>query len=106
MSALEKLKEKLRAKPRIDESPVKHVDVHVRQPKERKDKKQQDDLEEDKPKLFAYLRKIGRDDMVKEVVNDKSLSSFARQEIEGGKVVPEFIKYYLKNVVKFYPAKQ
>ena len=58
--------------------------------------------EENKPALFDYLRSIGRDDIIKETVNAKSLSSVVKENLEAGTGVPECISYYLKQTVKFY----
>lgn len=52
--------------------------------------------EENSTALFEFLRKLDRDDLIKNTVNAKSLSSFVKQLLDDGKEIPGCIKYYLK----------
>ena len=52
--------------------------------------------------LFAFLRKEGRDDLIKTIVQPQSLSSFTKERIEDGKEIPECINYYLKPSIRLY----
>jgi hypothetical protein len=56
---------------------------------------------ENEVKVFDFLKKQGRRDLIKTNVNDKSLSTFVAKELIGlGKEVPEFIGYWLKQSIK------
>lgn len=46
--------------------------------------------------LFEYLKKIGRDDLMKLTVHHKTLSSFVKEMLENGKEIPDFIEYWFK----------
>lgn len=46
--------------------------------------------------LFEYLKKIGRDDLIKPTVHHKTLSSFVKEMLENGKEIPDFIEYWFK----------
>ena len=56
--------------------------------------------------LFKFLRTEGRDDLIKEKVNSKSLSSYVAERIDEGKSIPEFVTYALMHSAKFYPEKK
>lgn len=58
--------------------------------------------EEKKPELFDILRKEGREDMIKEVVNPSTLSSYVSGLVEEGKPVPGCIGYVFKPAVRLY----
>ena len=58
--------------------------------------------EENKPQLFDILRQDGRQDLIKEVVNPSSLSSYVAELIDKGKPVPGCIGYVLKPAVRLY----
>lgn len=50
----------------------------------------------DEEKLFDYLRKIGRDDLLKLTCHHRSLSSFAKEMLDEGKELPDFIDVWFK----------
>lgn len=54
------------------------------------------------PQVFEYLKTQGREDLIKATVNAQSLSGFVGEMLSGGKALPEFITYYLKQSVRFY----
>lgn len=60
-------------------------------------------LKENEDKLFAFLQDKEREDLIKETVNPGSLSTFVGELIDAGEQLPEFIKYYMENKIKFYP---
>ena len=47
--------------------------------------------------LFDYLKRIGRDDLMKMSVHHKTLSSFVKEMLDGGQEIPDFIEYWFKN---------
>ena len=55
--------------------------------------------------LFASLREMGREDMVKETVNTNSLSVLVRECIKNAKAIPSGCSYYLKRRLQFTPYK-
>lgn len=55
--------------------------------------------------LFSYLHDEDRTDLIKETVNAQTLSTFVKEKLEEGQAIPECISYYLKQGVKFNPAK-
>ncbi len=57
--------------------------------------------EENRTAGFAYLKQMGRADLIKETVNSQSLSSFTKEIVESGQEVPDCISYYLKPSIKF-----
>ena len=57
---------------------------------------------ENEDKLFSYLRKENRGDLVREAVNSRSLSSYIKELIDAGNDVPDFISYYLRQGIRFY----
>lgn len=57
--------------------------------------------EENRESCFAYLKGMDRADLIKETVNARSLSSFAKEILESGQSIPDCISYYLKPMVKF-----
>lgn len=59
----------------------------------RVDKAEQDNL-------FSYLHEIGRDDLFRESVHHKTLTSFAIEMSEQGKPLPDFIKLSYKKVAR------
>lgn len=61
-------------------------------------------LKENQDTLFAFLQEIGRNDLIKTIVNPQSLSGFVKEVLEAGGKLPEFITYYLKPSAKFYGA--
>ncbi len=54
----------------------------------------------DKPKFFAWLRENDNEDLIKEDVNAKTLGSFAKEQLEAGTELPDFIK------ARIYPTAQ
>lgn len=56
---------------------------------------------ESEESVFDFLRKEGREEMIKPTVHSQSLSSFVREKFEQGQPIPEFISYYLKQSVRF-----
>lgn len=50
----------------------------------------------DEEKLFAYLKEVGRDDLMKLTVHHKTLSSFVKERLEEGSDIPDFIEYWFK----------
>lgn len=47
--------------------------------------------------LFEYLRKIGRDDLMKLTVHHRTLSAFVKERLENGDEIPEgVIEYWFK----------
>lgn len=59
---------------------------------------------ENEERLFAFLSSQGRDDLIKQTVNSRSLSGFVKEILDGGMTVPEFISYYLKPSARLYTA--
>lgn len=59
---------------------------------------------ENEEKLFAFLNTQGREDLIKQTVNSRSLSGFVKEIVDGGMTVPEFISYYLKSAAKLFAA--
>ena len=59
---------------------------------------------EDYDILFTFLREIDRDDIIKETVNARTLSTFVKEQLEDGTIMPECISYYLKTGMKFNPV--
>ena len=58
--------------------------------------------EENMERLFAFLKEIGREDLIKTTVMPQSLSSFTSECIENSVDIPECISYYLKPSVRLY----
>lgn len=56
-------------------------------------------------KLFASLREIGREDLIKTTVNSSSLSGLVRQCLKDKMPLPEGCTYYLKRRLQFTPFK-
>ncbi|MCK9324735.1 MAG: hypothetical protein M0P69_04485 [Bacteroidales bacterium] len=54
------------------------------------------------PEVFAFLKKIGRDDIIKTSVHSSSLSSAVKEIMEEGNRVPEFISCYYKESLRLY----
>jgi hypothetical protein len=52
--------------------------------------------EENKPSAFRWLESQGLSDVIKQTVNQMTLSSLVRERIEGGLEVPECVTYYLQ----------
>lgn len=50
--------------------------------------------------LYSYLRDIGRQDLMKETVHHKTLTSFAVEMTEKGEPLPEFITLSFKKVAR------
>jgi hypothetical protein len=59
-------------------------------------------LAENKDTLKEHMRKIGREDLIREDIPAPSLSSYVGELIEAGKPIPDIISYYLKTSVKIY----
>ena len=59
-------------------------------------------LKENQETLFDYLKKQGREDLVKMGVAAPSLSSFVKELFENGEAVPDFINYYHQPSIKIY----
>lgn len=58
--------------------------------------------EENKDTLFEFLKAAGREDLIKTVVNAKSLSGYVKELLEDGKEIPACISYYMKNSIRVY----
>lgn len=56
-------------------------------------------------KLFASLKEIGREDLIKTSVNTSSLSGLVRQLLKDKQPLPEGCTYYLKRRLQFTPFK-
>lgn len=56
-------------------------------------------------KLFASLREIGREDLIKTAVNTSALSGLVRQCLKEKLPIPEGCTYYLKRRLQFTPYK-
>ena len=56
----------------------------------------------DEAALFDYLKSIGRDDLIKQTVHHRTLSSFVGEVIDSGKQheLPEFIEVWFKDVTR------
>lgn len=50
----------------------------------------------DEETLFEYLRKIGRDDLLKLTCHHRTLSAFVKERLEEGSEIPECIEYWFK----------
>jgi len=50
--------------------------------------------------LFTYLKELGRSDLIKDKIHWKTLTTFAKERLEKGKELPEFIKLSFKRVAK------
>lgn len=57
--------------------------------------------EENKDTLFQYLKDTNRADLIKETVNPRTLSTFAKELIDSGKEIPDCINYHFVQKVKF-----
>ncbi len=57
---------------------------------------------DDMDKLFVFLKEQQREDLIKTTVMSQSLSTFAKECIENGNELPEFINYYLKPQLRLY----
>ena len=61
---------------------------------------------EHQEELFAFLKKLEREDLIKPTVAAPSLSSFVSECVKDGIQIPEFISIYYKQSIGFYPAKK
>lgn len=59
-------------------------------------------LKEKQSSVFAFLKELQREDLIKEMVAPQSLSGFVKELLEAGQPVPECINYYLKAGARFY----
>ena len=57
---------------------------------------------EDHEKLCDFLKEANRDDLVKETINKKSLSSYISECIEQGETLPSMVTYFLKPQLAIY----
>jgi butyrate kinase len=48
----------------------------------------------DEEKLFAYLKDIGRDDLMKLTVHHRTLSAFVKERLDQGSDIPDFVEYW------------
>lgn len=53
-------------------------------------------LVEDKPKFFAWLKENGHEDILKEDVHHQTLNSWAKEILEAGSPVPEYVKVFMQ----------
>lgn len=53
----------------------------------------------DEDALFAYLKQIGREDLIKQTVHHRTLSAFVKESLENGTSdsLPVFIEYWFKD---------
>lgn len=59
--------------------------------------------EKNREKLFEYLTGAGRKDLIKTVVDPRSLSAFVRERLESDSPgLPEFITYFLQTGIRVY----
>lgn len=56
--------------------------------------------------LFAYLREIEREDLIKTSVHHTSLAALINQHIKEGKEVPPGVGYLMKQKLRPYPEKK
>ncbi|MBI4708217.1 MAG: hypothetical protein HY761_09905 [Candidatus Omnitrophica bacterium] len=52
--------------------------------------------------VFQFVEKSGERELMKISIHPSFLSGFVSRLIEDGKVVPEFVRYYMKQGVRFY----
>jgi len=57
-------------------------------------------LKENQETLFSFLRKIGRDDLIKPGVHPSTLSSWVSEMTESGEALPEFINVAFKRTTR------
>lgn len=57
---------------------------------------------ENEEDLFGYLKKEGREDLIKPSVHAASLSGFVSELVEAGKPIPEAISFYMKKSIRLY----
>lgn len=55
-------------------------------------------------KLLDYIKRIGRDDLIKPSVHHSTLSSFVGEMLEKGETIPEFIQYGFKQTLRICKA--
>jgi uncharacterized protein (UPF0297 family) len=60
----------------------------------------------DEDALFADLRKIERDDLIKEAVNTQSLGTLLKERLENFQELPAGSDFRLKRTVIYYPDKK
>ena len=60
--------------------------------------------QEDLPSLIEFVTAQGRSDLVKQVINPQSLSSYVSERIENGETVPPQVVYFLKPQPRIYGA--
>lgn len=53
--------------------------------------------EDNKYELFAFLKDVSREDMIKTSVHPGTLSTFIKEILDEGKEPPKFVSYYLQN---------
>lgn len=61
-------------------------------------------LKENEDKLFAYVREIGRGEVIKENIHHLTLGALIRDVLAEGKELPEFVGYYLEPSLMFKAA--
>lgn len=59
---------------------------------------------ENESRLFEYLEREERTDLVKQSVNAAALSGFVKEKVEAGAPIPEFISFYLQPSVRLYES--
>ena len=57
---------------------------------------------ENQETIFKWVKKLNREDLIKENIHHTSFSAFVSELIGEGKTLPEEVSYYLKPTVKFY----
>lgn len=57
--------------------------------------------QEDSDNLFKYLRKQKRSDLIRKIVNPRSLSTWVKERLDGGKSIPPFVSYFLKTSLRY-----
>ena len=57
---------------------------------------------EKQEEAFSFLRKQGREDLIKETVHPSSISAYVKSQLEEGLEVPECISYCLITHLKLY----
>ena len=60
-------------------------------------------LVEDQAKLCEYFKSIGREDMIKTSIPASTLSTYVREEVDGGgEQMPPFCSVYMKPQIRLY----
>lgn len=58
---------------------------------------------DDEATVFAFLRNVGREDLIRPSIHPQSLSALVKEHLETGKPLPEAIAYYSAEALRFNP---